>query len=358
MGSSADISGQRFQPAEYRVRLFLSVDLSGSTAFKNSDSGEARHDGAAPKWVTVFQQFYTDFPAFFRTEYQQQTNGAVGNDGCPKLWKAVGDELVFCGKISNKKAGAVALSSFINTLHRYRKKLCDDGVNLNLKGAGWLGAFPEPNRAVQLRPANGAPDLLSASEALENSADISPFDYDFLGKAIDTGFRVADTAKPEQLVLSVQLARLLANTTPGFGFDHPIRFDRPRPLKGVNRDEPYPMLYIDTMIHLPTEEARKQERHLLGEDAVPDREKLAKYLEAYCKVVGTDEIMLPADATGTEAAVPESYSKHKEMIAEHLLQEQDREFDGSGDDETGNGTVVEDVTEGENLEPLSGDDDD
>jgi len=357
LDSAADNFNLRFEPADYRVRMFLSVDLSGSTAFKNSDSGEDRLDGAAPKWVTVFQQFYTDFPAFFRTEYQQQTNGTVGNDGCPKLWKAVGDELVFCGKISNKKAGAVALSSFINTLHRYREILRASGVNLDLKGAGWLAAFPEPNRAVQLRRANGNPDLLSASEALEKCADESPFDYDFLGKAIDTGFRVAGSAKPEQFVLSVQLARLLANTTPGFGFDHAIRFDRPRSLKGVNRDEPYPILYIDTMIHLPTEEARKQERQLLGEDAAPDREQLAKYLEAYCKVVGTEEIMLPVDNNGKQTGLPESYSRHKEMIADHLSQEQGREFDGSGEDEAAQESDATDALEVDDLTPLSSDDD-
>lgn len=353
MDSETDISELRFEAAEYRVRLFLSVDLSGSTAFKNSDSGEVRHDGAAPKWVTVFQQFYTDFPALFRDEYHQQTNGTVGNDGCPKLWKAVGDELVFCGRISNKKAGAVALSAFINTLHRYRKKLQDEDVNLNLKGAGWLAAFPEPNRAVQLRLKDGDPDLLSASEALEHSADKSPFEYDFLGKAIDTGFRVAGTAKPEQLVLSVQLARLLASTPTGSGFGHIIRFDRPKSLKGVNRDEPYPMLYIDTMMHLRTEQTQKKERELLGEDNIPDREKIADYLEAYCEVARTDEIMLPADTNEDIPAPPESYTKHKEKIAEHLSHEQGREDDGSGDDGNGTGEVIDEI----DLTPLARDDD-
>ena len=108
MDLAPNILAQRFEPAEYRVRLFLSVDLSGSTAYKNSGSGENRHNGAAPKWVTVFQQFYTDFPDIFKTEYQKQKNDAVGNDGCPKLWKAVGDELIFCGKISSEPLPADA----------------------------------------------------------------------------------------------------------------------------------------------------------------------------------------------------------------------------------------------------------
>lgn len=357
MNSSPDNFSDRYDPAEYRVRLFLSVDLSGSTAYKNSAAGINRSNGATPEWVDVFQKFYTDFPDMYKSEYQQQHNVAVGSDGCPQLWKAVGDELIFCGRISNEKAGAFALSTFIDTLHTYREKLCSSGIALNVKGAGWLAAFPEPNRAIQLRRVNGLPDLFSASEALERHADQNPFDYDFLGKAIDTGFRVASAAKPERLVLSVQLALLLVKVPQGFGLGHDIRFDRPRSLKGVNKDQPYPMLYIDTMTHLPTEEIQKKERHLLREEAPPTRDLLAEYLEAYCQVVGTDEIMLPADANGTETAVPESYTNLKGMIAAHLSQEPDREFDGNGGDEAVQEDGVEEILDEENLTPLPADDD-
>ncbi len=346
-----DISALRFLPAEYRIRLFLSVDLSGSTAFKNSATGENRQTGSAPRWVTVFQQFYTDFPSFFRAEYQKQKNGSVGNDGCPKLWKAVGDELVFCGVISNQKACIAALNAFISTLHLYRKKLLDEGISLNVKGAGWLATFPEPNRTVQLRRMNGSPDLLSASEALEISADRAPFDYDFLGKAIDTGFRVAGKATPEQFVLSVQLARLIASFGPEQGFGHHVRFDRPITLKGVNKDEPYPLLYIDTMTHLRTEQARSLERELLRESEPPGREKLLSYLEAYCNVVGTDEIILKVDAESAAVKAPSNYAKHQIRIAEHLLSEKGREFDGESDDGSEEGTENSDLETVE-LNPL------
>lgn len=58
----------KFEAAEFRVRLFLSVDLSGSNAFKNSADGEDR-DSGSPIWVTIFEQFYRDFPDKFKTEY-------------------------------------------------------------------------------------------------------------------------------------------------------------------------------------------------------------------------------------------------------------------------------------------------
>jgi hypothetical protein len=323
-----DFEGLRFEAAEYRARLFLSVDLSGSTAFKSSKDGEARKAGATPNWVTVFQKFYSDFPSLFAAEFQSQTNASVGSDSCPKLWKAVGDELVFCGRVTNKKSCAVALDAFVKTLHEYRKRLADQDVSLDVKGAGWLAAFPEPNRTVQLRVRDGDLELLPASEALEVSADKEPFDFDFLGKAIDTGFRVASNAQSGKFVLSVQLARLLANQGTKLNFGHQVRLEQPSILKGVNKNEPYPILYIDTLDYLPTKTAKQLERELLGEDTPPNQEKLSAYLRAYCEVVGTDEIMLKIDNSADEVTVPESYSKNKELISNHLSGEKQREFDG------------------------------
>lgn len=348
----SDLRAERFQPAEYRVRLFLSVDLSGSTAFKNSSAGQNLNSGAAPRWVNIFQQFYKDFPAFFSGEFQKQKTANVGDDGCPKLWKAVGDELVFCGKISNQKACITALNSFVSALHRYRKRLIDEDIELNVKGAGWLAAFPEPNRTVQLQLHSDDLELLSASEALELSADQAPYDFDFLGKAIDTGFRVAQSAKPERFVLSVQLARLLASADPELGFNHRIWLDRPLKLKGVNRDEPYPMLYFDTMKHMSTEKIRELERGILQQNGFPDPNQLAAYLKAYCEVVGTDGIALKLDADAAEVATPESYNDLRKMIADHLSLEEGREFDGNSSAESDK-NEVEGLIEGIKLNPLT-----
>lgn len=356
MVSEITDDGSRFEAAAYRVRLFLSVDLSGSTAFKNSKIGEDRQEMASPKWVTVFQRFYTGFPSSYQTIYQRQTNSAVGANGCPTIWKAIGDELVFCGLVSNKKAVAVALMAFIEAMHEYRKDLSEQGLELNLKGAAWLAAFPEPNRAVQLQRHPDQPELYSASEALENAADKRPFDFDFLGKGIDTGFRVASTAKPERFALSVQLARLLVSGPPGLGFDHEIHFSEPTELKGVNRGEPYPRLYIDTMKHLPAESLRKQERTLLGQKDVPTRDALASYLSEYCSVVGTDEILLSTDSHDrTPVAEPASYSEHKHLIAEHFRQEKGREFGLTELLEPPASDELDILTETEALNPLSQD---
>lgn len=341
---------ERFTCAKFRVRLFLSVDLSGSTAFKNSRDGETR-DRASPKWVTTFETFYRDFPAKFRSKYALLKTPQTGTDDCPKLWKAVGDELVFCGRVNNRKSVMIALMAFIQTLHDYRRSFSDEGLPLNLKGAGWLASFPEPNRAVNLRSSGAGVNYLTASEALEAAADAQPFEYDFLGKAIDTGFRVAGFAKPERFVLSVQLARLLASCANGTGFDYEIRFDEPIALKGVNGGESYPVLYIDTLTHLATESIRVQERRLLRRHEAPSRDDLNKYLEAYCAVVGTEELILPLSAGDPGTDPPQSYLAHEPKISEHLEAEKGREIGDVLADEPDDGDGG-DLLENDGLEPL------
>ncbi|MGC9449718.1 hypothetical protein [Cereibacter johrii] len=340
----------KFSCADFRVRLFLSIDLSGSTAFKNSRDGEAR-DRASPKWVTIFETFYRDFPAKFQSNYALLKTVQTGYDACPALWKAVGDELIFCGRVNNRKSVIAALMAFIKTLLDYRKSFLEEGLPLNLKGAGWLASFPEPNRAVTLRSLGSGENYLTASEALEAAADAQPFEYDFLGKAIDTGFRVAGFARPERFVLCVQLAKLLASSGRGSGFDYEIRFDEPVALKGVNGGEAYPVLYIDTLTHLMTESIRVQERRLLRRHDAPTRDELNGYLEAYCDVVGTEELVLPLSASDPPSEPPRSYSTHREKISEHLLAEKGREIGdlmANEPDDAGGG----DFLEGEGLEPL------
>ncbi|TVP72294.1 MAG: hypothetical protein EA339_07220 [Rhodobacteraceae bacterium] len=245
----------------------------------------------------------------------------------------------------------IALMAFIETLHEYRILFSEEGLPLNLKGAGWLASFPEPNRAVNLRNSGDGANYLTASEALEAAADEQPFEYDFLGKAIDTGFRVASFAKPERFVLSVQLARLLASCAIGTGFDYEIRFEEPIALKGVNGGESYPVLFIDTLTHLATESIRVQERRLLKRHEAPSRDDLHKYLQAYCAVVGTEELRLPLSADGTEPEPPQSYLDHKPKISEHLEAEKGREIGDVAADEPDDGDEGEPL-EGEDLNPL------
>lgn len=338
-------------PAGYRVRLFLSVDLSGSTAFKDSKGAQPRDGEPTPKWVTVFHHFYSDFPARFKSHY---ANGSanIEPDTCPVVWKAVGDELVFCGRVRCKKSVSHALLSFINTIIDYRKHLLDETPELDVKGAAWLAAFPEPDRAVRVRVDKGK-DWISASEELEAAADASPYDFDFLGKAIDTGFRVAHLASPERFALSVQLTRLISQFPDGFGFDFPILFDTPVLLKGVNKGIPYPFLFIDTMEHLPSKSVTLRERELLEVPGAPGKDKILAYLNEYCTLVGTDEICLAERPPNLDIDPPASYQKLLPQIQEHFKQEAARGVESIAEPPDVNDSDADRVEISDDLTPLS-----
>ncbi|MCE2564176.1 hypothetical protein [Komagataeibacter sp. FNDCF1] len=83
---------------EYRVRLFLSVDLTGSTAFKHKQQNTL-------KWIKAFQNFYGEFPKLLRNEYSKVCSDGrqlvedERENGYPKLWKTVGDEILFCCRL-------------------------------------------------------------------------------------------------------------------------------------------------------------------------------------------------------------------------------------------------------------------
>lgn len=338
------------------------MDLSGSTAFKNSSAGNVRGTGALPQWVLLFEQFYQDFPNRFSTRFHIEKNENVGTDSCPMLWKAVGDELVFCGKVTSKRSVATALKAFIYTLHDYRSYLmAKPDVTLNLKGSAFIAAFPEPNRAVKVRPgdSNDGPLMMSASEALESAADENPFGYDFFGKAVDTGFRIAANSRPDRFTLSVQLARLLAETEEGFGFDHPIHLDHPREMKGVNNGEAYPILFIETARHLPMAKVRELSRPLLNLPEAPKRRALAEYLRHYCEAVGTEEIILSYDASLQPSKPPASFEEHRVKIEQHLATENERpSTDSISEDVDETGETGASIPEFEPLKPLPKNSDD
>ena len=71
-------------PPDYRVRLFLSADLSGSTAFKTAYPDPI-------SWVPRFKHFYSEFLAQYTARYSEycaEHNASCGElaNELPKLW--------------------------------------------------------------------------------------------------------------------------------------------------------------------------------------------------------------------------------------------------------------------------------
>src|SRR5689334_14176201 len=102
-------------PSQPCTRLFLSVDIVGSTAYKQHSTSSLVADQSSldVRWPTLFLRFFQDFPSIFAScldEAQSATNVADFKPAPPPvLWKAIGDELVFYQEVSTEAQVGVAV---------------------------------------------------------------------------------------------------------------------------------------------------------------------------------------------------------------------------------------------------------
>jgi hypothetical protein len=158
---------------KYRVRLFLSADLAGSTAFKSQ--------AITGLWVTVFKKFYGSFHASFTSNYLKycKKNGVERDiqENVPKLWKTIGDEVIFVNRVNSCFEVFAFVHSFMDTLTEYGRSLksFSDTSSLDVKGNAWVASFPCPNQTFMLPDLNGnEEDSSLPSEHLESGADKNP----------------------------------------------------------------------------------------------------------------------------------------------------------------------------------------
>ena len=230
------------------VRLFASVDLAGSTAFKTHGRKD-QSERAGPAWVDTFTSFYVGFPRMFERDLGDLK---LEKRLRPRLVKIIGDELLLQTEIASS-ADARKLVRFLATAIAEYTKTSMASLPLRLKATAWIAGFPINNHRV-------------------------PFDgkglvEDFIGPSIDAGFRVAAAATPSKLVVSVDLALLLlAGTDP-----LELYFEGTESLHGVLDGRPYPIIWHK----VETDERDLHDAELRLRGHAADREKLAAYCEAY-----------------------------------------------------------------------------
>lgn len=187
-------------------KLFLSVDLTGSTAFK-----QRPFDPKSP-WQKVFLHFYREFPQVLHQ--QRQDDPAAGLDF--QLWKAVGDELLFTCEVRSERDIFHAVRLWIKAMREFTSTGLHGHPELGVKGAAFLGTFPGPDHesTIPRRPdveESGRDVLLQNEEAVTaDERDTSKYLFDFFGPSIDTGFRISRHSKPRYMPLSLEVAYALA----------------------------------------------------------------------------------------------------------------------------------------------------
>ena len=245
-----------------KLRLFLSVDIVGSSDFKYRQSS-----GPGAGWVFPFLSFYQTFPELLDQAVEEgratKKPKRAAELAKPSLWKALGDELLFVVELRQRTDAAHYLESFRTALQRASLNWQDNSDRFQFKGTAWLAGFPLGNVEVPVVEQSGQPSLRP----------------DFVGPQIDAGFRLKDHATPRKLVLSADLAYLLVVTA---GHDLQMFFDGDQPLKGIMRGKPYPLVWLDGEVGHSSKGLSLQQKkdQLMGRKPAGKKE-LESYLDAW-----------------------------------------------------------------------------
>lgn len=299
----------------YRVRLFLSVDLVGSTAFKSKESQNNF------VWMKAFQKFYGRFPKIFTRHYTDFCSTAPEiaekeRDDLPKVWKTIGDEIIFVNRV-------YSIAHLAAYVYAFRKALIDFGeeigsaFELNTKGNAWVAAFPTPNRSIQLSLSRGdtlhgeSEDLLT--EDVELAVDDKPGEFDFLGKGIDGGFRISRNSAVDAMTLSPALAYLLCKAKRNVDttkFDCQFSFHEPQVFKGVVGGRKYPVISLITSRDKDHEAVETWEAKLLDRPREAQIGALFEYLEHYIKAYKIEKPALKLTYGSAEVSAPSYYEEY------------------------------------------------
>ncbi len=237
-----------------QLRLFLSVDVEGSTAFKQKTHVKADED-----WRYFFFDFFTRFPE----QFQAKLAGLVPDVQQVVPWKVLGDELVYSLLVTDLAKVFPVLDAFRQTLAGYQDAPKHGGSTiktnrLRLKGAGWLAGFPVGNLMVVMKNANGAET------------------EDFIGPSIDTGFRLSRLSSHRHFTLSVELAWVILNQDERLKLYYSGRKD----LKGIMERDGYPHLWMDVFEGMPKTELMTSEDALKWPEAA-DSDRLKSFCRHY-----------------------------------------------------------------------------
>ena len=279
-----------------KLRLFMSVDVIGSTSFKHS-SEHAESQG----WLDFFYSFYNTFSASFANQ-RARIARKVGLDKPlrpPRLWKALGDELIYEVELQEENEAAYYLSAFRSTVNRRIRHQSQEGegaLPISFKATAWLAGFPVGNAAIPLERTSG-----------------DDAEYDYVGPLIDIGFRLTHHATTRRFIISVDLAWLIS--TEGGG-ELDFFYEGRETLRGVLENRTYPIIWIDAhQEELRSNPTRSQrlaglEDRLLGREK-QDLDTLAAYCRSFIEHTG-EPLMLPwieGDTGALEINRPVDYEK-------------------------------------------------
>ncbi len=286
---------------ESSLRLFLSVDISGSTAFKHSSKNPA-------EWQYFFYNFYY--------ELHQRIHVAYSDNICKlTTWKWIGDEVVFTAELLEFDAIPKLVNVFREVVFGFRKEILRiHNGRVDAKIAGWTAGFPVGNMMIE-----SPPDLKR--------------ECDYIGPSMDIGFRLVKVSDPRRMFISVELAWLLTHPKVPDANRMNLYFHGPVALKGVGKDGFYPGVWLDNFKDasspFPENQPELKEEELIGSGLNPsNRNSLHDYCSQWLKRQGFPFMEPFIKDNPVIGQIPDQYeAKLKELIqavkAKNTLEETD-----------------------------------
>lgn len=204
-----------------RLKLFLSLDIVGSTAFKQPlDLIRDRADKSI-RWASTIQGFYNETNRVLKENWDQlaQLGTLLDFDAgpAPRFWKTVGDEIIFWKELTSDIQIWLTASCWIKTIAALRGTFRDDikdveKSRLDVKSTLWVAGFPLRNRALVAGQSQTRPIAQLAEFYQHKGEERPPVDVDFIGPGIDVGFRLASLSSPKKMTISVDCAYLMMLT--------------------------------------------------------------------------------------------------------------------------------------------------
>lgn len=341
------------------LRLFLSLDIVGSTEFKHAASGNDASRSIVDGWAEPFLSFYQisveqmeaqwlHVCGAMRTVEPANASKRFDFGAAPAFWKGAGDEVLFSKEVCSPLDAMAAVHAFLAMMKEHRAQFRRKSAQLNVKGTAWLAGFPVNNAEVMLPVRyERLPERLDDPVA-ENYRLLHLYrdgrleaagQLDYVGPSVDLGFRLRDHATPRRLVLSADLVWLLCHAHEScftrersrcrfLGIPH-IGYDGRQGLKGILGGQPYPLLWIEADPENEIDQAEDAvlRRTLAGHTPTSDRvDHVSRFCTAFLN--GRTPLQTQPYIGGCTdpqiAAVPPGHRQRLEAIENHVKRELER----------------------------------
>ncbi|OHD56544.1 MAG: hypothetical protein A2014_04430 [Spirochaetes bacterium GWF1_49_6] len=267
-----------------QLLLFISADLVGSTSIKSTQVN-IEEDRS---WIGYFKKFYLDLP-FIVNENLKENNLKID------IWKFNGDEILFKAVINRINDIKVIIGRYIESVREFQEKNSQENSYI-IKTTIWTAGFPVINKEVT---------PLLRDENSNNKDEITNPYQDYIGPSIDAGFRLTKFADPNKIVLSIELAYIVAKQFPE---DFKIFYSGNEILKGILKERPYPIFFLSTPDK--TEEIRNK---LIGAGS-KDSSIVTQYIKSYIHSIKDPFLIVLPYLISSEESFGEIHPIHQQFL--------------------------------------------